>query len=245
MKTNMKYNMKSKMQKSLMSLALAMGVSAVNAASWDVTITNLTNGSHFTPLLVTAHDNTAHLYTLGSAASTALQGMAECGDLTGLLALTEVGGEDADTIKNPVGMEELLAPGASTTAMLTTTQTHLSVVAMILPSNDGFIGLDAIEVPVELGTYTYYVNGYDAGTEANTELKDPATCAVGQAGYPGVPSGSEGMNGTGASSVDTNTVVHVHRGVLGDSDPTGGISDLSSTVHRWQNPMAKVTVTVK
>ncbi|MDH5426534.1 MAG: spondin domain-containing protein [Gammaproteobacteria bacterium] len=242
--------MKMNMQKSLMSMALAMGVSvtslAANAAMWDVTVTNLTNGNHFTPLLVTAHSSTESLFTTGAAAGVSLQSMAECGDLSGLI--TDIGGEDADTIANPVGATNgnLLAPGSSTTAMLTTTNTHLSIVGMILPSNDGFIGLGSVEVPTAAGTYTYYVNGYDAGTEANTELKDTAeSCAINQAGYPGAPSGSEGMNGTGMVGVDSNTMVHIHRGVLGDSDATGGLSDLDSTVHRWQNPMAKVTVTVK
>ncbi|MDH3325331.1 MAG: spondin domain-containing protein [Gammaproteobacteria bacterium] len=234
------------MKKSLLALALAMGVgSAANAATWDVKITNLTNGNHFTPLLVTAHASTAHLYTPGIAASAALQGMAECGDLSGLLALTEVGAADADTIVNPVGTGDLLAPGASTTAMITTSATHLSIVAMILPTNDGFVGLDAMQIPTAAGTYTYFINGYDAGTEANTELKDVASsCAINQEGYPGAPSGHEGTGGSGMVGADSNTMVHVHRGVLGDSDSTGGLSDLDSTVHRWQNPIAKVTVTV-
>jgi hypothetical protein len=32
--------------------------------------------------------------------------------------------------------------------------------------------------------------------------------------------------------------------VLGDTDPFGGISDLDSTVHRWQNPVAEVIIEV-
>lgn len=242
--------MKSKIKSTLLPLVVALGMSsAANAAMWDVKVTNLTNGNHFTPLLVTAHDSDTHLFQAGTAAGTSIQLMAECGALTDLL--TDLGGVDADTIANPVGEVSMsdpgfLAPGASTTAMITTTNTHLSLVAMILPSNDGFVGLDSIHVPTEVGTYTYYVNGYDAGTEANNELKDTTgSCAINQAGYPGVPSGSEGMNGSGVAGADSNTMVHVHRGVLGDSDSTGGMSDLSSAVHRWQNPMAKVTITVK
>jgi hypothetical protein len=40
-------------------------------------------------------------------------------------------------------------------------------------------------------------------------------------------------------------MVHIHRGNLGDTDITGGISDVDSRIHRWLNPVAKVTVTVK
>ena len=66
----------------------------------------------------------------------------------------------------------LLAPGDSATATLDTTagNTHLSIVAMLLPTNDGFVGLDSLEIPTTPGTYIYYLNGYDAGTEANDEV---------------------------------------------------------------------------
>ena len=53
------------------------------------------------------------------------------------------------------------------------------------------------------------------------------------------------MNGTGVTTEEQNTTVHIHRGALGDDMADGGISDLNNTVHRWLNPVAKVTVTVK
>ena len=226
-----------------MAVTTVFGASMAQAATWDVSITNLTNGNHFTPLLVTAHDSGTHLFQAGMSASTALQAMAECGDLSGLTAIHAV---DADTIENPAG--GLLAPAAtSTSAMLDTdgsSNTQLSVVAMMLPTNDAFVGLDNLHVPTAAGTYTYYLNAYDAGTEANSELLDTSGCAPGMAGIPGAPSGGDGVNGTGVSAADSNTNVHVHRGVLGDSDTMGGSSDLDSSIHRWQNPVAKITVTV-
>jgi hypothetical protein len=39
-------------------------------------------------------------------------------------------------------------------------------------------------------------------------------------------------------------MVHIHRGVLGDDDPSGGASDLDSTAHRWLNPVAKLVIEV-
>jgi hypothetical protein len=30
--------------------------------------------------------------------------------------------------------------------------------------------------------------------------------------------------------------------VAGDTDPAGGISDLDSAIHRWQNPVAEATI---
>ncbi|HEC18880.1 MAG TPA: hypothetical protein ENI97_06000 [Gammaproteobacteria bacterium] len=225
-------------------LSIAFGASMAQAATWDVTVTNLTHGNHFTPLLLTAHDSSTHLFQVGMPAPLPIEHMAECGHLDPLLATAEVGAADADTIADPAG--GVLAPGASTSAMLTTSATHLSVVAMVLPTNDGFLGLEAQEIPTTAGTYTYYINAYDAGTEANDEvLMTSGACSYTDSGMmPGAPGGDAGSNGTGVSSADTNTNIHVHRGVLGDQDPTGGNSDLDSTIHRWQNPVAKITVTV-
>lgn len=226
------------------SLTTAFAASATQAATWDVTITNLTNGNHFTPLLVTAHDHDTHLFQVGMPAALPIERMAECGLLNPLLATPEVGATDADTIANPAA--GLLTPGASTTAMLVTTETHLSVVAMVLPTNDAFLGLESQHIPSEAGTYTYYVNAYDAGTEANDEvLMTAGACSYTDSGMmPGAPGMDAGMNGTGVATADSNTMIHVHRGVLGDQDATGGNSDLDSTIHRWQNPVAKITVTV-
>jgi hypothetical protein len=106
------------------------------------------------------------------------------------------------------------------------------------------VGLDALQLPTQAGTYTYYLNGYDAGTEINDELitggGDP-----GVAGIPAAPGGDGGIGGTGVTTVESNTTVHIHRGVLGDSDPTGGKSDLDLTIHRWLNPVAAVIVEIQ
>ncbi|NOX92986.1 MAG: hypothetical protein GXP18_11215 [Gammaproteobacteria bacterium] len=237
-------------RKHSLALALAAGFTtalaagAAQAATWDVTITNLTNGNHFTPLLVTAHDSDTHLFQVGMPASLPIEHMAECGHLDPLFLTPEVGAADADTIDNPA--TGLLAPGTSTSAMLVTTETHLSIVAMVLPTNDAFLGLESQYIPSEAGTYTYYVNAYDAGTEANDEmLMTAGECAYTDSGMiPGAPGMDAGMNGTGVATADSNTMIHVHRGVLGDQDETGGTSDLNSTIHRWQNPVAKITVVV-
>lgn len=233
--------MKLKAKKSLLAAVVMTGLSLnVQAAGWDVTVSNLSNGTYFTPLLVSAHNSSTSLFQPGTTASANLKAMAECGDTSGLL--TDLGGIDGDTIDNPAA--GLLAPGGSTTAMITTTQTHLSLVAMMLPTNDAFVGMNSIKVPTAAGTYTYYLNAYDAGSEANNELIDASGCAVGMAGIPADPGTTTGTGGTGVATTDSNTTVHIHRGVLGDDNLTGGTSDLSNTVHRWQNPIAKVTITV-
>lgn len=209
-----------------------------HAADWDVKVTNLSHGINFTPLLISAHDSGTHIFQAGAMASESLKAMAECGDISALV--TDL--STADNLENPAS--GLLAPGSSATGMLTTDQTHLSLVAMLLPTNDGFVGMDALEIPTAAGTYTYYLNAWDAGSEANNELMDTSGCAVGMAGIPADPSGAAGTGGSGVAGTDSNTTVHIHRGVLGDSNNAGGNSDLSNTVHRWQNPIAEIEITV-
>jgi len=235
------------MKARLLSLALMSAAgftsTAAQATDFSVQITNLTRGSYFTPFLVAAHEPTARLFRSGQPASANLQAMAEGGDISGLQA--DVEALNATIVGNPAG--GLLAPGGSTTAQLNTDDapdnTALSIVAMILPSNDGFMGLNAITIPTEPGTYSYNVPAYDAGTEGNDEVVGSG--APGEPGYPAPPP-VLAASGTGGTGIDAAAegYVHIHRNVLGDTNDTGGVSDIVSTVHRWLNPVVRVTITV-
>jgi hypothetical protein len=213
------------------------------AADINVRIVNLTNGIIYTPFLVAAHTDDSRLFSTGSPASASLQMMAEGGDISGLEAdLTAIG---ATMVSNPAA--GLLPPGMETETDLNTDGTanvRLSVVAMLLPTNDAFVGLNAVTIPTEPGIYIYNVPAYDAGTEANDELITGGG-APGAAGIPADPGGLAGTGGSGAAAADNNPNVHIHRNTLGDTDATGGTSDLDSRVHRWLNPVARVIVTVR
>ena len=168
--------------------------------------------------------------------------MAEGGSIAGLEA--DVMGIGGTVVANPAA--GLLAPATSVTFNMNTDGTsndRLTIVAMLLPTNDAFAGLNAVEIPTEPGTYTFAVPAYDAGTEANDELLTGGG-APGAPGMPADPGGLAGMNGTGAAGADDNPNVHIHRGALGDIDAAGGTSDLDSRVHRWLNPVVRVTITV-
>ena len=230
------------MKGKILTLTALMGMSQLaSAAQLEVTVTNLTNGIYYTPILLTAHSGDVSLYTLGEAATPQLQAMAEGGDISGLVEV--LNGASADVVENPAA--GLLAPAMSTTAMMDTADgnTYLSVASMMLPTNDGFMALNSWPIPTEPGTYTVYLNAYDAGTEANDEIVNGGG-AAGVAGIPVAPGGAGGTGGTGVTMDEANPYVHIHRGALGDDDPTGGKSDLDNTVHRWLNPVAKVTVVV-
>ncbi|MDD1792795.1 spondin domain-containing protein [Enterovibrio makurazakiensis] len=214
-------------------LAIAMGAAFnANAANIDVSITNATDGIYFTPLIVAAHHDDANLFQTGTPASDAVEAMAEGGDISGLEDLALSAG--AAVSSNPA--EGILAPGETASTHLYTQHGDvLSIAAMLLPSNDAFVGVDSWKIPRKKGTYVINANGYDAGTEANDELA---------ANVPTPPFITFGSNGTGVDSEVANGNVHIHPGNLGDTNATGGISDFDSTKHRWLNPVAIITVTV-
>lgn len=221
---------------------LGLTPALVQAADLTVTIENLTRGVYFTPLAVAAHPEGSQLFQTGQPASTQVQAMAEGGDIAGLEV--QLGSLGATQANNPAG--GLLAPGASTTASLNTdgtANTQLSLTAMLLPTNDGFVALNAINIPTTPGTYSFYANAYDAGTEGNDEVRGSGS--PGEAGFP-VPPPLEPMVGTGATGITAAAegFVHIHRGVLGDSDNGAGPSDIDSGLHRWLNPVARITVIV-
>jgi len=231
------------MKKTLLLSSMLLSSAAAQAAELEISVQNLTQSMTFTPTIVAAHDASTYLFKTGMAASTALQKMAEGGDVADLdTALTAA---NANTVQS----SGMLAPAATTDTLMLTTDTgnmYLSLGAMLLPTNDGFAGLDSWMIPSEAGTYTIMINAYDAGTEANNELMLPmAGGAPGVAGIPGDPSMASGTGGTGVTDTSPNTMVHIHPGQIGDDSAASGASDLDSTVHRWLNPVAKVTVTVK
>lgn len=232
-----------KISKLTLATFTALASCATSAAELEIQLTNLTQGIHFTPILITAHNSEEHLFELAMPASTALQTMAEGGNLDPLL--TQATAANNDITANPAN--GLLSPTVSTMTTLMTSEgnEYLSLVAMLLPTNDGFIGLDSWKIPTEVGTYTVFLNGYDAGTEANDELIVADSGAPGTPGIPAAPGGDAGTGGAGVTSSQTNTNIHIHPGNLGDDNLTAGVSDLSNTVHRWLNPVAKLTVTVK
>lgn len=233
--------MKALLNATLISAALLAGTFA-NAADFNVRIVNLTNGIWYTPFLVAAHPAGTSLFTVGQPASASLQAMAEGGDISGLVTdLTAMG---ATIEENPAA--GLLPPAMSANVDMNTDGTSnvmLTVVAMLLPTNDAFVSLNAIAIPTAAGTYTYDVPAFDAGTEANDELITGGG-APGAPGIPADPGGRAGSGGSGAAAADANGNVHIHRNTLGDTNPTGGTSDLDSTVHRWLNPVARIVVTV-
>lgn len=215
------------------ALALSMSVSTLNAAELDISITNATKGIYFTPILVAAHDSSLFMFRTGETASAELEAMAEGGDISGLSSvISNAGGVVSE---NPAS--GILNPGVTASLTIDTGDLkYLSLSAMLLPTNDGFVGLDSWKIPDQAGTYKVSLNGYDAGTEANDELAGS---------MPNPPFITFGSGGTGVETTVSNNKVHIHPGNIGDDNATGGISDLDNSNHRWLNPVATITIEVK
>jgi hypothetical protein len=213
------------------------------AMTYKVEIQNLTSSAYFTPILVAAHTSKVNLFTVGEVASANIRAMAEGGDIAGLAQdVASVGGK---TVLNPAA--GLLEPGKKTTANLGFVghgNSRLSIVAMLVPSNDAFIGLRSLPLPRHPGVYTYDLKVYDSGTEANDEVRGSGVPGEAGMAVPPPTSPEVGTGGTGLANVEAEGFVHVHRGITGDLDFTGGPSDLDAATAAWPTESVRVTLTV-
>ncbi|MFN7573076.1 MAG: spondin domain-containing protein [Betaproteobacteria bacterium] len=201
-------------------------------------------------MLVAAHPASFVPFTVGQPASVEIQTIAETGGIAPMQALLPGG---SAVVANPNNGP--LRPGGSVTTQAFsggagTSNGKLTILSMLVPTNDGFMALDAIDIPTAPGTYTYMVNAYDAGTEGNDE-KRAAAGGINQPGliFPGFLNDSSGNlapsirpNAPGFNA-QAEGFVHIHRGVVGSG--ASGPSALDSTVYRWLNPVARVVLTVQ
>jgi hypothetical protein len=138
---------------------------------FEVTVTNLTRGQTFTPVLVVSHRAGVTLFTLGEPASEALAMLAEEGNtapLTALLLATPGVRDAADSGPPPAGF---VPPGQSKTIIVDGGRgaDHLSVAAMLISTNDGFFALNGERGRRGREILTYFSVAYDSGSERNDE----------------------------------------------------------------------------
>lgn len=186
---------------------------------WQVTLENLTpSGSQpLSPPLFAVHSRRADVWSVGEQASHGLAAIAEDANNAPLQsALDETPGVRAAF----TGAGGPIPPGASRTFDVETSGrfNRLSVVTMLVNTNDAFTGLDSARLRGE--GETFLAKAYDAGSERNNELKAfiPGPCC----GNPFVrdPEGS---------------LVAPHAGIK-------GVGDLDPAVYGWSGPMARIAV---
>jgi hypothetical protein len=110
---------------------------------------------------------------------------------------------------------------------------YLSMVAMLICTNDGFTGANSIRLPKRIGeSATLYAYGYDAGTELNTEAwADLVPPCAGLTGFDSMGAGT----GTSNPALAEGGVIRMHPGIT-------GAADLDAAVHGWTGPASRITV---
>lgn len=185
---------------------------------YEITVTNLTPGQPFAPIMAATHRSGILFFKSGEAPSDELAMLAEAGN----------GQPMADKLNAMPGVSDaqvsttgLTFPGKSTTMMLSAKHgaDKISIGAMLGATNDAFLAIRNLPLPKGKHSVLYMANAYDAGSETNDELA--ATVA--------------GLGGEGYSPNDSGEgFVHIHSGVQ-------GVGDLATTMD-WDNPVAEIVI---
>ena len=219
----------------LFSIFLINNAFASRLSTYEVTVTNATNNVTFTPIFAVTHNLSATpLFEIGQPASVQLEDLAEGGSPFPLETLYDAQRNTVVEIATAAGTP---ADGPFTNAGQSATfqirahrgAEYLSIAAMLLPTNDSFMALNAVRLPSQRGdSVTFEALGYDAGTELNDQL-----CF----NIPGPQcDGTANGEGTNPNRNDRGDFVHISSGIHN----TG---DLTPEAYDWRNPVAIVTIT--
>lgn len=214
------------MKKALLSLmvpaALIFASPAMAAAkTYEVTIQNVTSGISFTPLLLATHNKRVSLFEVGMPASAALGKVAEGGDTADIQAELDA----SNFVYETANSDGLLGPGESVTVTIGArgNKNKLSLVSMLLPTNDNIVAAQSIKLPTGIKSETTVMAiAYDAGTETNSE-----ECAF----IPGPTCGGEAFSDT-----------DLGEGYIFPSAGIHGEGDLSQSGYDWQGYVAVVKI---
>jgi hypothetical protein len=209
-------------------------------ATYQVTITNLTDGQPLTPPVVAVHRPATGIFDVGAPASFALKEIAENGNLAPMISSLAGDKHVYDSKAGgaplvPAGLPGSAMFGNSVTLTLSAAQGAklLSWASMLICTNDGFTGSNSLRLPGAIGERVVATTkGYDAGTERNTEdfadIVPPCQALVGV-------SSSDPGTGTSNPALAEGGVIHHHAGIAGGAD-------LVPAVHGWSDPVAEITV---
>jgi hypothetical protein len=197
----------------------AAGSSPNQDRAWDVTITNLTRpGSQpLSPPLFVVHSARADVWSVGEIATHPVAAIAEdANNAPAEAAFAQLEGV-SDVFTGAGGP---IPPGASRTYTVETSgdSSRLSVLTMLVNTNDGFTGLDSLRLRGHGETRS--TMAYDAGSELNNEeiAFIPGPCC----NHPFVrdPEGA---------------LIRMHEGITGRGD-------LSPATYGWSGPVARIQV---
>lgn len=205
-------------------LTASAGADGNSTKIWRVTIENLTppgpgapGSQPLSPPLFVVHSNRADVWSVGEIASHPVAAIAEdANNAPAESALAQLRGvRDAFS-----GAGGPIPSGTSSTYMVETKGKYarLSVVTMLVNTNDAFTGLDSYHLRSHGAVLSRMA--YDAGSERNNELAGfiPGPCC----GNPFVrdPEGE---------------LIRMHPGIA-------GVGDLDPAVYGWEGAVAKITI---
>lgn len=201
-------------------------ISSLPTVEYEITFTNLTNGQPISPPAVLLHGSDDQIWTVGDAASTALELLAESGDSSELVA--------SSWVENSFVSEGPALPGTSANVTVIYDNIgdvdYISFASMLGNTNDAFTGLSKIDLSdfALNDSVKYNTVAYDAGTEANTESAEtvPGPAADGEAYNP---------------DRDDVDMVTMHNGIISMDD--GLASSALTYQQKFDNPVMSVTIT--
>lgn len=187
--------------------------------TYVITIQNLTppGSQPFSPVGTVVHDRHVDVWSVGSPASAAVAAIAEDANLPNF---AETYGQVAGVRSSTVGGAGPFGPGGSVTFEVRARRgDRLSLVSMLVNTNDAFTGLDSVTLGKRWEEF--HVGAYDSGTEVNNELPGFLPGPAGNSPFVRDPEGN---------------VIAPHPGIVGTP---GGIDP---AVYDWDDPVAYISI---
>lgn len=205
-------------------------------AIFEISITNLTNAQPLSSVAVMLHQSGFNSFIDGETSSIALEMLAEGGSNADVLSEVQAAAEhiDSGSTTGPVPPRTISDAVSLTVPADDLDNVRLSVISMLVRTNDAFTGTNAANVSNMAVGDIRTMNGptWDSGTELNSETSGT---------MPGPGFGGEGFNAVRDDIIDR---VRFHGGVVTNESADFGLatSDLQE-VHRFLNPTSRITVT--
>lgn len=160
--------------KSIIGSILIFFASLAQASTFKVSITNTSKQGEFGgqnisgPALI-IHDENFNFFQPGLPASRELWEIAEEGDTTAALAMSDLGVRSTHKLTRiPRNQVEPTVNQFNVAGDLKSLR--FSLAGMLTASNDGFAGLNSVNLPLNVGDQVRYeLRAWDAGTEENNE----------------------------------------------------------------------------
>ena len=139
------------------------------------------DGAHFSPLIGGVHNADVAFLEAGGVATAGIESMAERGRTATLTKEIEAAGANALSVLRKESGSGATEPSAFEAVVLTADHPRITLLSMIAPSPDWFVGVFGLSLLDEDGSWiealTVDLHPYDAGTEEGEEFSfdNPAT----------------------------------------------------------------------